>query len=203
MRINKVTPAKQHLYDVQFEDGQSIPIDKTIWEHSGLSVGADVTQEEQEALYGESLAFRAREKALYYLSNRDYGSGELIQKLCRAGTDRTVAEQTVMRLRESGLIDDERYATTLARDLQERKLYPKRRIAMALREKGFSSEIVSLAVDSLSDEEEEQALSLLHKKRIFMIEDPKQREKVLAMLSRYGFSYAVASRALSRLNDME
>ena len=102
-----------------------------------------------------------------YLSNRDYGSSELIQKLCLAGIERTLAQETVYRLCESGLINDERYAMMMARDMQERKLYPKRRIAMALREKGFSSEIISLAVDALPDEEEEQALALLQKKRIF------------------------------------
>ena len=203
MRIEKVTPAKQHLYDVLFENGQIAQIDKTVWEHSCLSAGSDITEDECEQLCAKSLSHRASEKALYYLSNRDYGSSELIQKLCLAGIERTLAQETVYRLCESGLINDERYAMMMARDMQERKLYPKRRIAMALREKGFSSEIISLAVDALPDEEEEQALALLQKKRIFMINDNKQRDRVLAMLARYGFSYAVSSRVLSRLNDME
>ena len=203
MRIDKVTPAGQHLYDISFDDGGHGEIDKTVWEHSGLSVGTELPEEEWERLLIRSATHRAREKALYYLSNRDYGSGELIRKLCLVGIDRTLAEETVSRLCESGLINDERYAVMMARDLQERKLYPKRRIAMALREKGFSSEIVSLAVESLSDVEEEQAIALLHKKRIYTIEDPKHRDKVLGMLARYGFSYAVSSRALSRLNDQE
>ncbi len=203
MRIDKITPARQHLYDIWFDDGQHGEIDKTVWEHSGLSVGTALTDEEWDCLCEKSLSYRAREKALYYLSNRDYGSGELVQKLCRAGVDRVLAQETVLRLCESGLINDERYAQMIARDLQERKLYPKRRIAMALREKGFSSDIIALAVDALPDEEEAQVLALLQKKRIGKIEDPKQRDKILGMLARYGFSYAVSSRVLSRLNDME
>lgn len=199
MRVVSVESAKQHLYTVTFENGENGEIDKTIWEHSGLTVGSEFGDEQWEALCVRSRTYRAHEKALYYLTSRDYGSGELIQKLCRAGIERTLAQETVGRLCDSGLIDDARYATRLARDLQERKLYPKRRVMMALREKGFSSELIAQIAEELPDEEEEQALELLRKKRYSALMDAKQREKALAMLARYGFSYAVASRALKRL----
>ncbi len=201
MQIVSVEAAKQHLYIISFEDGQHGEIDKTVWEHSGLSVGSELSDSEWESLCTRSGVYRAREKALYYLSSRDYGSGELVQKLCRAGIDRSLAEQTIERLCDSGLIDDTRYATMLARDLQARKLYPKRRVAMALREKGFSSDLIAQVVEELPDEEEEQALELLRKKRYNGSCDAKQREKALGMLARYGFSYAVSARALKRLEE--
>lgn len=201
MRIRSVKPAKQHLYIVELDDGQCTEIDKTVWEHSGFCVEDELSDVQFASLQEHSISYRAREKALYYLSSRDYGSVELIRKLCRAGVDKSVAEETVFRLCDSGLINDERYAVMLARDMQERKLYPKRRVAMALREKGFSADVIAQAVEALADEEEEQALALLQKKRICYTEDPKQREKTLAMLARYGFSYAVSIRALARLNE--
>ncbi len=203
MRVVSAESAKQHLFRITFDDGQCGEIDKTIWEHSGFAIGAELSDAQWDALCVRSCEYRAREKALYYLSLRDYGSGELIEKLRRAGIDRALAQEVVSRLCESGLIDDARYATMLARDLQQRKLYPKRRIVMALREKGFSSEVISQAVEDLPDEEEQQALELLRKKGYCVIRDAKHREKALGMLARYGFSYSVSVKALSRLQDEE
>ena len=203
MRVVSVVPAKQHLYCVSFDDGQLREIDKTVWEYSALTVGSELSESERDALFDRSCAFRAREKALYYLSGRDYGSGELRQKLCRAGIDRFLAEETVQRLCECGLINDARYASILARDMQERKLYPNRRIRMVLQEKGFSRDIVDAALAELPDTEVEQALALLRKKRYTPAADVKQREKAFGMLSRYGFSYRVSARAWSCLEQEE
>ncbi|MBE6762750.1 MAG: regulatory protein RecX [Ruminococcaceae bacterium] len=201
MLVVSVKPAKQHLYTISFDDGQQGEIDKTVWEYSALVVGDNLSDEQWQTLCERSLSHRAREKALYYLSGRDYGSGELVQKLFRAGIDRPLAQETVSRLCECGLIDDARYASMLARDMQERKLYPKRRVAMALQEKGFSREVIAAAVEELDDTEEEQALAMLRKKRYTACADAKQREKALGMLARYGFSYTVSARAWSRLEQ--
>lgn len=196
MSVIAVKPAKKHLYEIVLDGGQRVWIDKTVWEHSGLREGDEMTDEALQALTERSEAYRAREKALYYLSLRDYGSGELIAKLRQADIDRALAEATVARLVESGLIDDQRYAEMLARDMSTRKLYPKRRIAMALREKGFDSDTIDEALLQLSCEEEQQALELLRKKGYNGAADYAKREKTLAMLARYGFSYAAARRAM-------
>ncbi len=196
MRILAVEAAKQHLFRVSVEDGEAM-IDKTIWGHSGWQIGDELSDAEWAALSESSEAHRAREKALYYLSLRDYGSGELTNKLCQAGIARDRATATVERLVQSGLIDDKRYALMLARDLTARKLYPKRRVAMALREKGFDSDTIVEILSKLPEEEEQQALELLRKKRYNGASDRKQREKTMAMLARYGFSYAASQRAMA------
>lgn len=201
MTVLSVKPARLHLYDITLDDGQCGSIDKTVWEHSGFAVGSALDDAQWEALLEHSAQHRAREKALYYLSLRDYGSGELETKLCRVGIDRDLAHRTVSRLTESGLIDDTRYATMLARDMSERKLYPKRRIAMALREKGFPSAAVEDALLQIDDKEEQQALELLKKKRYNGFHEPAEKQKALAMLARYGFSFSAAKRAIERYAD--
>lgn len=197
MTVISIKAAKQHLYDIVFDDGETVAIDKTVWEHSGIREGDRLTFEEVARLLEASSTHRAREKALYYLSLRDYGSGELVQKLCRVGFDHVLAEITVNRLVDIGLIDDIRYAGMLARDMSTRKMYPKRRIAMVLREKGFHSDIIDEILLQLPPEEEQQALELLRKKGYNGAADYVTREKALAMLARYGFSYATARRALA------
>ncbi len=190
-----VEAAKLHQVRVVTDDGETL-IDKTVWAQYGRPIGEELTDAEWQYILEYSAVYRAREKALYYLSLRDYGRAELISKLCQVGIERDRAEATVTRLVESGLIDDRRYARMLAQSMQTRKLYPKKRIAMALREKGFDADTVQEALFELPDEEEQQALELLRKKRYNGASDRKQRDKALAMLARYGFSYAVAQRAL-------
>ena len=201
MRITTATPKRQHLVQITWDDGQCGDIDKTIWEHSGLSVGHELADDEWETLLERSATHRAREKALYYLSLRDYGAGELVQKLRQSGIEKELAVQTVARLQDSGLINDERYAAMLARDMSARKLYPPRRIAMALKEKGFHAETIAQAIEQLDLEEEQQALELLRKKGYNGTDDAAKRQKALAMLARFGFSYATAKRALTLLEE--
>ncbi|MBR5134787.1 MAG: regulatory protein RecX [Clostridia bacterium] len=202
MRISVVKAAKLHLYDIEFDDGSVGAIDKTVWEHSGYREGDEIDPHQWEALFTLSQTHRAREKALYYLSLRDYGVGELVQKLCRAGISRELAQETVSRLEQSGLIDDERYAAALARDMSQRKLYPKRRIAAALREKGFSSEAIENALSELVEEDEKQALELLIKKGYNGKSEAVSYEKWLAKLARYGFSYGASKRAFDLWDEL-
>ncbi len=196
MEIVSAEAGRQHLYTVRLDDGQQAQIDKTVWERTEYREGADIGEKEWEALCRQSQEHRVKERALYYLSLRDYGSGELISKLCTAGFDRILSQQAVDRLCDAGLIDDERCAAMLARDMRERKLYPKRRIAMALREKGFCAPVIEAALNALPDSDEQQALELLYKKRYNGADDRGQREKALGMLARYGFSYSVSRHAL-------
>ncbi|MBQ9414602.1 MAG: regulatory protein RecX [Clostridia bacterium] len=196
MIVVSVTPAKGHVYCVTLEDGQQASIDKTVWDESPYRKDKDITQDAWETLFDHSQQHRARERALYYLSFRDYGSGEMIKKLVHAGFSGERAAAVVERLQEVGLIDDRRYATILATDMTERKLYPRRRVEMALHEKGFSSEIIAEVVAGLPDKEAEQALELLYKRRYNGNRDEKARKKALGMLARYGFSYTASRKAL-------
>lgn len=197
MTIISVTSAKLHLFDIVFDDGTNGSIDKTVWKDSGYIEGDSLEQEDWDALCVTSDVHRAKEKALYYLSLREYGTGELVQKLCRAGIARELARETVERLASYGIVDDERCAAILARSLCTRKHYPRRRIAATLKEKGFSSETIENALCELPEEDTQQALELLIKKGYNGKSDLAARDKMLAKLARYGFSYSTAKKAMA------
>ena len=196
MIVVSASATKKHLYDIELDDGTCGQIDKTVWDHSTLKKGSSITDEEWERLCRSSRYHRAYDRALYYLSLRDYGKMEMTNKLVRADFERTVAEQVSEQLCENGLIDDWRYAAMLARDMSERKLYSKRRIAMALKEKGFESDVIDEAVSQIPAEDVQQALELLRKKRYNKMTVSTSRDKLLAMLARYGFSYSASRQAL-------
>ncbi len=203
MRIVSAEKKRGHLMAVALDDGQTADIDIAVWEHSRARTGDEIGEEAWENLRETSVRTRVHERALYYLSARDYGSGEMAGKLRAAGFPRDAAEREVRRLCDAGLIDDERTAGRIARDLASRKLYPRRRIVLALRDRGFSAETAERAAEALPDDEVQQALALLRRKRYNGNMDFSDRQKALGALARYGFSYGAAKEAIERLGEDE
>ena len=59
----------------------------------------------------------AREAALSLLDRRGYAKAELLARLIRRGHDEPVAQEAISDLARAGLIDDRRYAASLAEEI--------------------------------------------------------------------------------------
>ena len=198
MKISEITRLRRSLYRLDFEDDDPIEVDVRTFDESGFRQGSDLTEEQLNALIATSQHNRARERALYLLGLRDYACKELEQKLYTEATPE-VAAAVVERLREVGLLDDERYAARLARSLSEVKHYPRRRIEQELRHRGISSMRIQTVLSELEGEDYEQALALLQKKYYNKLNDPDSRRRVIAALARRGFSYGSIRRAMDEM----
>jgi hypothetical protein len=132
MKIIEVSRRRRQLYLLTIEGGDPIEVDVRTFDESPYRAGCDVTEEQLNTLLASSQHNRARERALYLLGLRDYACKELEQKLYTEASPETAAA-VVERLRQVGLLDDQRYAARLARSLSEGKHYPRRRIEQELR----------------------------------------------------------------------
>lgn len=198
MKITEVSRRRRQLYLLTIEGGEDVQVDVRTFDESPYREGADITEEQLNALLAASQYNRARERALYLLGLRDYACKELEQKLY-AEADPAVAASVVARLREVGLLDDERYAARLARSLSEAKHYPRRRIEQELRRRGVDPLTAQTAAEELDGEDFEQALALLERKYYNKLNDPDDRRRVTAALARRGFSYGAIRRAMDAL----
>lgn len=118
----------------------------------------------------------------------------------------------LVRYRASGLIDDARYAGTMAQSLRRRGTSA-RAIQHKLRARGVGGDDISAALsesDRDSDDAELEAARALVRRRRLGPHRPEaeraaRREKDLGALARAGFSMAVACRALetSAVDDVE
>ncbi len=198
MKITEVSRRRRQLYLLTIEGGEDVQVDVRTFDESPYREGADITEEQLNALLAASQYNRARERALYLLGLRDYACKELEQKLY-AEADPAVAASVVARLREVGLLDDERYAARLARSLSEGKHYPRRRIEQELRRRGVDPLTAQTAAEELDGEDFEQALALLERKYYNKLNDPDDRRRVTAALARRGFSYGAIRRAMDAL----
>ncbi len=205
MKIIEVSRRRRQLYLLTFEGGDPIEVDVRTLDESPYKEGCDITEEQLNTLLAASQYNRARERALYLLGLRDYACKELEQKLYTEAPPETAAA-VVERLRQVGLLNDERYANRLARSLSETKHYPHRRIEQELRHRGISPVLAQAAVEELDSEDYVQALALLEKKYYNKLNDPDSRRRVIAALARRGFSYGAIRRAMDEMgapNDEE
>lgn len=198
MKIIEVSRRRRQLYVLSIEGGDPIEVDVRTFDESPYREGQDITEEQLNTLLAASQHNRARERALYLLGLRDYSCKELEQKLYTEATP-AVAAAVVERLREVGLLDDERYAARLAHSLSETKHYPRRRIEQELYHRGVSPALVQAAVSELESEDHEQALALLERKYYNKLNDPDSRRRVIAALARRGFSYGAIRRAMDAM----
>jgi len=183
-------------YVLTFDTGEAeVTVDAATFDSSYYFVGREISDEELEALLALSRRNRTRSRALYYLSGRDYAAKELKRKLSRS-SDKETADEVVDRLAEVGLVDDSAYAERLARSFANYRLYPRRRIMGALREKGISREDAETALEKLDTDDLQIALALIRKKYYNKTRDETGREKVAAALARSGFGFDTVRRAM-------
>lgn len=126
----------------------------------------------------------------------------LKQKLCRKGYPADIAEEAAEFLVLRGYIKEHDDAEIYAENLANRKFYGKNRIKKELFAKGFASDAISFALESLDvDFAEICAKRLKNMGGIAVFEEKEAKNKVLASLMRYGFSYEDIKNAAELLRD--
>ncbi|MCR5041110.1 MAG: recombination regulator RecX [Clostridia bacterium] len=142
---------------------------------------------------------KAYDAALSFLDARDHGEKELFDKLTRRFTPEA-ARSAVYRLKENGLVDDERYAREYARRLFERKRLARRGIVAKLRARGITGEVASAAAQELDFDEDEAARELAEE----LLEpgaSQKEKQRVVRRLTSLGYSTGSIIRAINAVEE--
>ena len=203
MIITDIERTKRGRYSV-FADGEFFAaLHVEIYACADLKVGEEISEERLLELKAESERKITRDKALKLLSIKDYSRKVLIEKLERYA-EREICEQTADKMQELGLLDDEKYAMAIARDLHNLKGYGNMRIIKYLREKGIDGDLAKEAASQFDEEEEyEKIKTILHKKCKKSLSDRKEYEKIFAYLMRMGYNYGSIKTAMSDFMEDE
>lgn len=140
--------------------------------------------------------------ALNALVARAKSKGELLAHLKTRGVEDDVAQATIFRLQEKGLIDDAEFAKAWAQSRHTAKKLSKRIIASELRTRGVDQQSIDEAVDEIDDESEYRtAFSLAMRKYSTMsrLEPEIQVRRVQSLLQRKGFSFPTIARVIREL----
>ena len=158
-----------------------------------------ISEERYELLEEASLlcnAIRSGENLLSYGAN---SAQMLSQKLMRRGFSRDVSQAAAQKLQEMGLINEQ---NDLRRELEKclRKLWGGKRIRAHLWSRGFASEaMVELPclleeIDFISN-----CAALIRKYYVGIPKDVDERRRMIASLSRYGYSITEIREAMARV----
>ena len=141
--------------------------------------------------------------ALNALVARAKSKGELLAHLKKRGVEDAVAQATIFRLQESGLINDEEFAKAWTQSRHTSKKLSKRIIAGELRTRGVDQSSIDQALDEIDDESEYRtAFSLGMKKYNTMsrLEPEVQIRRIQSLLQRKGFSFPTIARVIRELD---
>lgn len=191
MEITGISRVKGTRYRVEVDGGYWNILDAEVLSEFGFQPGCQVDDEILSRALGQAERRRARERAFYLLSSRDYSAGELLEKLSKSVSEET-ALQTVIRMQELGFIDDAAYAGKLARSLLTVKRYGVFRAKQEMRKKHLDDEIIDAALEEAQLESDplEPLRELVEKKYRRNLDTPEGRKKTVAALMRLGHSYA-------------
>lgn len=157
-----------------------------------------LTGEEDE----ETLRAEAKEIVLRQLSMMDRTRHQLMRALTTRNVPHGIAEETVDRYEEHGLVNDEAYAQHFVATRMAGKPSSRRGLAADLRRKGIDRELVEQALEQVGDEEEDLAALELAQNKARMTEglDRQVRyRRIYGALARRGFNPPQCRRALEQV----
>ncbi|NBU57538.1 MAG: regulatory protein RecX [Actinobacteria bacterium] len=133
---------------------------------------------------------------------RAKSKGELLAHLKTRGVEDDVAQATIFRLQEAGLVNDLDFAKAWATSRHDFKKISKRIIAGELRQKGVTQEQIDEALDGIDDESEYRAAFDLGFKKyntMSRLAPEVQVRRIQSLLARKGFGFSIITRVLREL----
>lgn len=97
----------------------------------------------------------ALDAAIKFIGYKERTEAEIVIKLQSLGYNQDEIEETIIRLKENLMLDDNRYATDYAECLKKRKM-SKNKARLMLRAKKLDREIIDEVLETFSDEAEQE-----------------------------------------------
>jgi regulatory protein len=164
-----------------------------------LRVGQELSEEKIEQLQAEDARERAFQQAMLFLSYRARSESEIRQNLRKHEIPEPVIEQTLDRLRQDGLANDDQFARAWVENRSTFRPRSRRLMAMELRQKGLNDEAVSAAIADVDDEALAYEAAQKKVARYKDLEWNEFRKKLSDFLARRGFSYSVVAPVVTRI----
>ena len=168
-----------------------------------LRVGQELDEEKIKRLQAEDAHERAVQQALLFLSYRSRSESEIRQNLRKHEIPEDVIDETLQRLRQDGLANDDQFAQAWVENRSVFRPRSRRMMAMELRQKGLTDDTVSSALEDVDDEALAYEAAQKRAPRLKDLEWFDFRKKLSEFLARRGFSYAVIAPTVTRIwNDL-
>lgn len=189
-------PPPEKIVGAEYE-GEKLLIDREILERCKIVKGSELSLEDIKELISASEAYRAKQRALWYLSKGELSKKGLYNKLRRAFSEKAstfATEQMVKR----GYVDDRRYAELLARNLSQKNVSSSAAVGKML-EKGLELSLIKETLSEYKDNDLSRAVNLLNTKYKNKLSE-ENVAKTIAALQRRGFSFEIIKSAIKQVD---
>lgn len=197
MKIVEIKKDKKHTVKVSFECGKAFNFDLHYWSSICLRENDQIDDETLNFHLKESDYIRAKARGLWFLDRADYSEKTLYEKIVAGGISHTAAARAVARIKELGLIDDQRLAARLAAQMSDANI-SKREVYAKLFAKGIPKEIIKSVLEETDFDETSQIEAVIDKKYRAKMDTKENIQKVYAALIRKGFSYSAVSDVIRK-----
>lgn len=175
-------------------------LDSEVLAQNSIKVGMPVDENFLTELKFESDYKRAKDRALYLISFRDYSEKELTDKL-KKDYGEAAAEKAVARMRDLVLVNDLDFAQKYAKEMLFNKHFSKRRAEFELLQKGIDKDTVCDILSELEYDAVEQIGLLVDKKYPMAYSYEKVKKRAVTFLQRHGYSWDDIKRFFDSCRD--
>lgn len=202
-KINSIIPTKNNKNEVIFIiDNVSVSLELTdnIIEEYNLEIDRVIDREEFDALKDLEQVSRAYNKALKYLSYKDYTYSQLHKKLMDSGDyDDTQLDATMQLLVEKNLINDEIYTINYLKRCTKLGIGLNKAI-YNLRSNGIDGDLIDSCLEELNDDEEyngaKHVIETYYKNNLTALSHKAILNKIRQKLFIKGFTSETIDRAM-------
>ncbi|MBQ9532184.1 MAG: regulatory protein RecX [Eubacterium sp.] len=163
---------------------------------------SEIDDEEWSELVDKINYSKAVGKCYDLLSRRAHSVKELRDKLIKS-FDRETADKAIDLMLEYGYLNDEEYAKELFTYLCENKKLSERFIVLEMNKRGISNEITQSLICDADIDNVGTAFDVINSKYLNKLNQEGGRQKVIAAMSRKGFSYSDIVSALERIENYD
>jgi regulatory protein len=198
-KITALEPQKNHpnRVNVYLDDEFAFGLSKIV--AAWLKVGQTLDEAKIEKLQVEESREAAYQQAMLFLGFRARSEAEIHKNLEKREFHPAVIEETLQRLREEKLVNDDEFAGSWVANRSEFRPRSKRALAMELKRKGLTEAAIQSATEALDESALAYAAAQKRVRRLEGMEWIEFRKKLGEYLARRGFAYEVVAPTVKRL----
>ncbi len=197
MKITKIQPAVKTAgrYNIFIDEKYSFSLDENQLLEQKLKIGLEINDEKLTELQGESEFGKSYARALELILRRPRSFREMNDYARRKKWEEELTDRVLNRLSEKGYLDDKKFANFWLKARVSSKPISKRKLSAEMMQKGIKREIIDEVLSDYSENDEQDALLVLIKKKQKKYTD---EQKLMAYLAGQGFSYGAIKEALQK-----
>ena len=198
-RITKLTVQRNDQQRISiFLDGDyAFGLARAVGER--LRIGQTLTLSEIDSLLSDDLNETIRKRALNFLSRRARTEKELRNELLKDGYEETRIDSIIAELKNSHLLDDQEFSSNWVENRNSLHPRSQRLIALELRQKGITEEIIQDSLRNVDDDQTAYHLGSRYSRRLAGLEWPVFRKRLSNHLASKGYDYGTINRVVHQI----